>query len=357
MKVLIVTAMYPTPDNPAFGAFVKTQADALRQAGVDVELFVLNGRSRKLMYLKALFQLRRRVADTEDAIDVIHAQFSYPGIIARMQSKVPVVVTFHGDDLLGTVKDATGEQTWDSPLIVRAGQWLGRVADASIVVNAQMAARLGVKENVYIIPGEVELGQFAPMDRDQARAKLGLDRHKKYVLFAANPNIPVKNFAFAQRVFRRLHQHDPNVELCITYKESQERLALYFNACDALLFTSFQEGSPTVVKQAMACNLPIVATDVGDVRAVIGQTDGCRVCPTDVDAFIEALSPLLAQPGRTTGQEQMARFSPPTVASQVIGVYQDTLQRQTLAVSSQSSQSSQPSPASQCAQLPLSERG
>ena len=139
----------------------------------------------------------------------------------------------------------------------------------------------------------------------------------------------------------------------IEYKESQERLALYFNACDALLFTSFQEGSPTVVKQAMACNLPIVATDVGDVRAVIGQTDGCHVCPADVDAFVQTLSPLLAEPRRTTGREQIVRFSPEHVAGQVIGVYQDTLKRhaQGLAVSSQPAAPSRPS------QLPLSERG
>ena len=224
MKVLVVTAMYPTPDNPAFGAFVKTQIDALRQAGIDAEPFVINGRLRKLMYLKALFQLRQRVAQ-DPTIDVIHAQFSYAGIIARMQSKVPVVVTFHGDDLLGTIKDATGQQTWVSPLLVKVGQWLGRAADASIVVNTDMAARLCSKENVYVIPGEVELHQFAPMDRNQARAKLGLDRHKKYVLFAANPKIPVKNFAFAQRVFRQLHQRDQNVELCITFHSMFKFLA------------------------------------------------------------------------------------------------------------------------------------
>src|SRR5215472_15581815 len=101
MKVLIVTAMYPKPENPAFGSFVRTQVESLRRAGVDVELLLLQGRSRKWNYLKAIFQLRERLA--KGSFDLVHAHYGLAGMVGRTEWKVPVVVTFHGDDLLGTV--------------------------------------------------------------------------------------------------------------------------------------------------------------------------------------------------------------------------------------------------------------
>src|SRR5687768_11062660 len=101
MKVLLITAMYPTPENPAFGSFIQTQVESLRQAGVLIELLVLAGRWRKLIYPKGVIQLRQRLAN--HAIDLVHAHYSYTGIVARTQWQVPMVVTYHGDDLLGTV--------------------------------------------------------------------------------------------------------------------------------------------------------------------------------------------------------------------------------------------------------------
>lgn len=139
MRVLILTAMYPAPENPAFGSFVRTQVESLRRAGVEVELLVLRGRFRKLNYLKGIFELRRRLSHS--AIDLVHAHFGYAGMVARTQWKVPVVVTFHGDDLLGQI-DERGKTTFLSALIAKAGAALARRVDAAIVQSAEMARRL-----------------------------------------------------------------------------------------------------------------------------------------------------------------------------------------------------------------------
>jgi len=111
MRVLIMTAMYPTPENPAFGSFIRTQVESLRRAGVDVEVLILRGRARKWNYLKGIIQLRRRLA--RGSIDLVHAHYGFVGMIARTQWKVPVVVTYHGDDLLGTV-NKRGKKTLPS---------------------------------------------------------------------------------------------------------------------------------------------------------------------------------------------------------------------------------------------------
>jgi teichuronic acid biosynthesis glycosyltransferase TuaC len=324
MKVLIITAMYPTLENPAFGSFIRTQVESLRQAGVEIELLVLAGRWRKLIYPTGVIQLRQRL--TNHPVDLVHAHYSYTGMVARTQWQVPVVVTYHGDDLLGTV-NVQGRKTQLSRLVVTAGRVLGRLADAVIVQSKEMARQLKREDDVYIIPHEVDFETFRPVEREHARAILGLEPWKKYLLFAANPAIPVKRFPLAKAAAQRLSQCDPAVELIVVYTETQDRLALYMNACDALVFPSFQEGSPNIVKQAMACNLPIVATDVGDVREVIGKTKGCFICNPEVTEFAEKLREILRHRARTQGREHIHHLDRCAVARRVMHVYENTLKK------------------------------
>ena len=201
---------------------------------------------------------------------------------------------------------------------------LSRHIDAVIVKSQKMANKLK-GNNVYIIPHEVDFEVFHPVEKEHARTVLGLDLCKKYLLFAANPQIPVKRFTLAKTVAEQLNKDDPSVELRVAYKEPQDRLALLMNACDALIFTSYQEGSPNVVKQAMACNLPIVATDVGDVREIIGRTEGCYVCKPDVSEFVKCISDILRHPQRTRGREQVQHLAGPVVARRIIDVYEQVL--------------------------------
>jgi glycosyltransferase involved in cell wall biosynthesis len=323
MKVLVATAMYPTPRNPAFGSFVRTQVEALKQAGVEIEVLVLDGRPRKLIYPKGIFQLRRRLADR--SIDIVHAHYSLVGMVARAQWKVPVVVTYHGSDLLGSF-DAHGRQTAGGRAIVAAGQLLGLLADAVIVQSEEMARKIQ-RPDVHIVPHEVDFCTFQPTDREQARDALGLDRNRKYLLFAAHPQNSVKRFALARAVAKQLAAEDHAIELLVVYKEPQDRLALYMNACDALVFPSYSEGSPNVVKQAMACNLPIVATNVGDVQQVIGATKGCYICPPDAAEFAARLREILRLRERTRGRQDVARFDRAIVTRQIIQVYEQALNK------------------------------
>jgi glycosyltransferase involved in cell wall biosynthesis len=324
MKVLVVTAMYPKPGNPAFGSFVSTQVESLRQSGVEVELLVLSGKVRKLIYPKGVLQLRRRLVDR--SIDLVHAHYGYVGMVARTQWQVPVVVTFHGDDLMGTI-GPQGQRRHFSRLVGRASQALANCVDAVIVQNRQMA-NLIPKANAHIIPHEIDFDVFQHTPKAQARSILGLDPSKKYLLFAANPTIPVKRFPLAQAVAELFTREDSGIELLVIHTETQPRLALYMSACDALLFPSYQEGSPNVVKQAMACNLPIVATDVGDIRDVIGGTAGCYVCDPTVEAFAEALRQILSTCERTQGRDDVQQFDTPIIARRVIDLYDSVLSNQ-----------------------------
>jgi teichuronic acid biosynthesis glycosyltransferase TuaC len=323
VKLLVMTAIYPRPDRPEFGSFVRTQVLALQNAGLDVEVLVLDGRNRKLIYPKGIAQLRRRLASDPPAL--VHAHYSYVGAVASMQRQVPVVLTFHGDDILGTPR-ADGRIRPASRAIALGGRLLGERLDAVIVQTEEMAVRFR-RPDVHVIPHEVDLGTFRPIDRQRARAELGLDAHGHYVLFAASPAIPVKNFPLTARAVEVARRSVPGLELLVVHSEPQSRLALYMNACEVLAFSSWQEGSPNIVKQAMACNMPIVATDVGDVRTMISGTDGCHVVPREVTAFAAALVAETLRVRRTNGRAAVAHLRPELVSERLLNVYDGVLRR------------------------------
>jgi teichuronic acid biosynthesis glycosyltransferase TuaC len=137
----------------------------------------------------------------------------------------------------------------------------------------------------------------------------------------------VQNFPLARDAVATLRRDDPDVELIVCANEPQPRFALYMSASDVLAFPSWQEGSPNVVKQAMACNLPIVATDVGDVRSVVGATVGCHVVGFEREAFAARLREELTRRRRTDGRRAIAPLSSQRVAAQVGAVYEDVVRR------------------------------
>lgn len=320
MRVLVVTAMWPNAENPAFGSFVRTQVEALRTAGVDMDVLVLDGPIRKLIYPKGILDVRRALAGR--SADLVHGHYGYCGIVARAQSAAPVIVTFHGDDVLGKVSPR-GALTIGSRAVARLNRILARSVDASIVQTKEMASRLGAP--AYIIPHEVDLELFHPIDQATARHLVGFDRDRRYVLFAASPSIPVKRYSLARDAFDHLHDRLPDAELVVVHREPQDRLNLYMNASDVLVFTSYQEGSPNIVKQAMACNLPIVSTNVGDVEELIGGMEGCRIVPPDPTAVAAALEGALQKRTRTAGRERVRDLATDVIAERVLEVYRRVL--------------------------------
>lgn len=110
-------------------------------------------------------------------------------------------------------------------------------------------------------------------------------------------------------------------ELVVANGLPQTTVVQYINACNAVLLTSLHEGSPNIVKEAMACNVPVVATEVGDVRAVIGRTAGCHVCPRRPEALAAALQQALRYQMRTSGRADISHLNRSVIAKQVIAVY------------------------------------
>jgi len=188
------------------------------------------------------------------------------------------------------------------------------------VKSAEMKRKLGLA-SAQIIPNGVDLNAFRPLDRNEARKALGLDPEKKYVLFPYDPAEQRKRYDLIRAAVAEAQFSNPELEILHVRGVPRERMPLYMNAADLLLLASIFEGSPNAVKEAMAVNLPVVSVDVGDVRELLGQTEGCLIVPRDTKAMAGKIVEVCRSPVRTQGREQIARLSIENVAKQVVAVY------------------------------------
>lgn len=309
MKVLIVTNMYPIPEMPSFGTFVQDQVEALRKEGVDIEVFLVNGRKSKLSYLWGIPRLWLQLLTHH--YDLIHAHYVFSGILARFQFLRPLVLTHHGPEVF------MGWQRFPSRMIVP-------FVDRLILVSPEQKRRMKITKG-EVIPCGINFELFKPMPRDEARKKLDIPLEKKLVLWAGEYFRPEKRFDIVQAAVSLVKEKNPSVELVLVSGKPHDVVPLYMNACDALLLVSDGEGSPMVVKEAMACNLPVVSVPVGDVPEVIGKTEGCYICSQDPQEVAEKLTLALDRSTRTNGREDIRNMEQGNIAKQILEVYKDLL--------------------------------
>ena len=310
MRVLVVTNMYPTEAMPAFGVFVHEQVQSLERRGAQVDVLFINGKESTWNYLRGFGQVRRKVRSSH--YDIVHAHYVFSGIMARAQFRCPLVVSFHG----------AGEMFGWVGWLCKA---LAPLVDAFTVTSAEHEAELGAR-GAHIIPCGIDAEMFRPMPMAEARQRLGLPQDKKLVLFAADLR-PEKRVDVARAAVELLRREVNAVELLVVTGRPHAEVPLFMNACDALVLTSDAEGSPQVVKEAMARNLPIVSVSVGDVAEVIGRTEGCFLCQRTPEDVAAKLRQALAWGRRTNGRDAVLHLSLDRIADRILGIYRQVLAR------------------------------
>ncbi|HEU5315046.1 MAG TPA: glycosyltransferase, partial [Chloroflexota bacterium] len=173
----------------------------------------------------------------------------------------------------------------------------------------------------WVIPCGVDLEAFSPVPRDAARARLGLPADKRLVLWAGEYWRPEKRFELVKEAIARAQLVLPDAELVLLAGKPHADVPLYMSACDALILASAAEGSPMVVKEAMACNLPVVSVPVGDVADVIAGTPGCVLAEPNPDALAAGVVDVLRSPRRTDGRTRIQHLTQQSVARRVLDVY------------------------------------
>jgi glycosyltransferase involved in cell wall biosynthesis len=199
-----------------------------------------------------------------------------------------------------------------------------RLVDKVILVSREQQEKLR-SNNSEVVPCGVDFELFKPMPLEEARDRIGLPREKKLVLWAGMHTRPEKRFDIVQESVALAQKQDPTIEFVLVSGVPHEKVPLYMNACDVLLLVSDGEGSPMVIKEAMACNLPIVSVPVGDVPEVIGGTDGCYLCRQDPADVAQKLLLALSHRGRTNGREKITHLELDQISKRIIAQYQKVL--------------------------------
>jgi glycosyltransferase involved in cell wall biosynthesis len=309
MRVLVVTNMYPSSERPALGRFVQDQVESLRQIdGVEVELFFIEPGGWR-PYPRAARDLRRRFRGAR--FDLVHAHQGLSGWPALAVRRAPHVLTFHGTDLA-------------HPVVGRLSRALARLVTLPATVSAALARTGGLKgagesRRVAVLPCGVDLDRFRPVDRRAARARLGLDPDGRYLLFPADPARPEKRHDRALELARAA-----GAEL-LTYANTDPReVPDHVNAAAAVVVTSEREGFGLAPLEALASNVPVLATDTGIAPLALAGVPGTLCAPFDRDRWLAALRPHLDDPDpRVPGRARAALFDRHRMAARVFHAYVD----------------------------------
>lgn len=322
LRVFMITSEWPTPEHPEWSPFIVRQVEFLRRAGVHVDVFAFRGSKNPWSYLRAWRIAQSRLA--HGRYDVVHAQWGQSALLA-LPKRTPLVVTYRGNDLEGIV-GPDGRYSVPGRVLRAASRWVSRVADQVMVVSEHLAGLIPPRDT-HVIPSGLDLERFQPMPRDEARAQLGLPLDRKLVLFAGVPSNARKRHALALAAVERLAP-DLGAELVVAAGVPHPRIPLYMCGCDALVLTSMHEGSPNVVKEALACDLPVVSVDVGDVRQRIGAIEGCVVCADDrPETIAAALDRVLRRGGRIDGRSTVLELDERRLAQRTIRIYREAMAR------------------------------
>jgi glycosyltransferase involved in cell wall biosynthesis len=195
------------------------------------------------------------------------------------------------------------------------------VWNKTIIKSKRMKTSLNCSK-AEVIPNGVDMGLFKPIDKIESRHKTGFSIDKKIIVFIADPDRDEKNFELAKSSVAYYNRENPTnqAELCIVNQIEHQQVPVYINASDVVILTSKWEGSPNIIKEAMACNVPIVSTDVGDVKEIIGATEGCFVCKADYKEIGSAISRALKF-DRTEGRIHITHLDSREISSKLVEIY------------------------------------
>jgi teichuronic acid biosynthesis glycosyltransferase TuaC len=324
-EVLVVTSGWPNEDNDAYCVFIKRQMDSLVERGLRCDVLFIRGYRSPTSYPLAALRLffwslnkRRR------GYRLVHAHSGEAALAACFYAGQPLLVSYLGDDLLGTPR-ANGVVPFTSRIRRAVFRQHSRVAAHTITKSSEMQSVLPatVQRRNTVLPNGVDVDLFQPQNRDAARQELGWDPNERVVLFAADPAVPRKRYWLAEAAVDLARNQLPDVRLQVAQGVPPPRVPLLMNAADCLLLTSSIEGSPNVVKEALMCNLPVVATPAGDVSELLEGVTPSYVREPSATVLSDALIDCLREPRRSNGRNASGRLESGAIAQSLLRLYKE----------------------------------
>ena len=323
LHVMIVSNHFEAKKHsPFMGIFVDRQSASLKQAGVRISTFDIGTSHSPVHLLSKWLELRRVVRKV--APDLVHGQYgTIVGILTVLAGR-PAVISFCGNDL------QSGHSVSSLRLLVGfiLSNLAALCADGLICKSELLRQALWWRRSrAVVIPSGIDLNLFVPGPQRDARKALDWNLDNPIAVVNAGDDPGVKGIDFARKVIHFVCERIPNAELQVISNVEPIRMPLYYQASEVLLCTSRSEGSPNVVKEALACNLPVVSTPVGDVPDRLAGVSPSYVAPRDPREFGEAVVNILRTRQRSNGREQVVHLSLDQVARRILTVYQRVLMK------------------------------
>lgn len=309
MKILFVASGNKGDVN----SLVKNQGISLSETGFSVEYFPIKGKGI-FGYLRNIPEIRHRVK--KGNFNLVHAHYSFSAMAASLAGRFPLVVSLMGSD-------AYMNFFWRTVI-----RFLTRFRWQAVIVKSQKMKEILRLGESHVIPNGVNPNLFKFIDREQARKEINYTGKEIMLLYAANPARKEKNYPLALEAFKLLQ--DEKTELLTLSGQAADKMPHYINAANVLILPSLWEGSPNIIKEAMACNCPVVATDVGDIAWLFGSEPGYFIAPFDPAGFSEKLKQAIdfsLSKDRTNGRQRIKelQLDSQSVAKRIIAVYEQVI--------------------------------
>ncbi len=291
----------------AIAEFIYEQNEKIAGFGVEFDYYLIEkGGVRGYFYHTLDFI--RLIKQKGKHYDIIHSHGGHIGSLVNIQRKIPVITTYHGTDI-----NKVGTRLLSLISLIFSRK--------NIFVSAGLLNKVRLVARGEVIPCGVNFNDFKPLDKSYCRNELGYNQNEKIILFSGQRGRKIKNFKLADKA-AKLSGVDKMIEL---KGLNRDQVVKTINACDLILLTSISEGSPMIIKEAMACNCPIVSTDVGDVKEVIGNTEGCFICSFDSQDAADKIETALRFGKRTNGRENIKHLEIGLIATKVFDIYKSVL--------------------------------
>lgn len=276
MKILLLCShRYYAPYTEHVAPFIYEQMQELKPLGCEFKICFVRGGGVK-SYIKAYLDMKKMIKTYQP--NIIHAHYGLCGFIAILQNRIPVVTTYHGSDV-------------NNPHVRLCSKIAMAKSKCNIFVSNRLQQVAGKVSCSVVIPCGVDTNWFVPMDKTECRKNLGWNQDKTYILFSKEFLDYAKNYPLAKTV---MEIFDPSATLVEFYGYTRQQAVWLYSAVDCALMTSFTEGSPQFIKEAVACGCPIVSTDVGDVNFVVRDVENCKITSYDAQEIAESMHQMIA---------------------------------------------------------------
>lgn len=316
MKILHIIPYHPSPS--AF-VFAKRQVQDLILEGHECEIFFFNTKISPILFFRQLISYKKKIKAFQP--DIIHAHYgTYTAYFSSSFHNSPLIITFQGSDINHT----TDVHPWREKM----GKWMSKRAaqraNGIICVGQKIFDLLPLgKEKAHIIPCGIDIRIFKPLNREECKRKLQLSSNTRCIFFNANNPI-VKRLDIAEKVVKELSVNHSVQLLTLNGNVHPDEIPVYLNTCDALLLCSDSEGSPMVIKEALACQIPIVSVAVGDVSQRIIDVDNCFIVQQEISDIVTKMEYIFERPNLSTnGREKLIKdqLDSVTIIHQIIELY------------------------------------